>query len=1794
MSDGPDNQDLLSHLPVFLDPSTRPKNFLAKSIKKLGRTASRLNLVATDHAAGHIHTNPTQNARSSTSDADSDHFQAIGYESVTDSVEPTHVKHLPQRSGLTSGQSQKQPWFPVPQLPHRHLSSSESEFSPAGKPQLSRQALLISQIHATTWAPANSALQSANTHEKLAKLHEGIYSNPSNVSASSLSSLDPKQRAPSASDQPLAGSRTAGTQPVLGPPTPFFANGGVKSMTLDDRELMPPPRRSLVALLSTGKKEGTNSAVKSFNIVTSQIKKMPDPEVVDLMFEKLLSVRVFPETSFQNIATLRKWELLLSENETNSSFDLESLTISASLNVKNKRIAAAEADYNYNSFARPEAKFKIRRRRSSNSSRKGSIPNTNSTPKKFFAREGSPQWMVKEIVNDGLSTKGYRKIVKKLESKTGRQWMLEFKKAQGEAALSQVLQKVNSQGYKSNDFIDREQVICQCLRILLTTDLREENEEVFDDDNASIVSTSAKSIARIHGIKSIMLSLVSPSLTTRLIVTEILIYLTHYDKFNYFPHILNGFVSLQDAASEFVKFQPWLNQFETAIDQHLASLKAFSDNGFRDYVVTTLIFVNIMMGKFERASERAATRRELADSRLYEIFDKLTNLKDESVQKQIEDFHMFSSGDSSRMWPNNDVDSWDDQPFASLDDTLDKVRKVARENGYISSVDEPLKTDPITNILLKLTKILSSQDIDHTQRVLSLVDGVLSHIITESSMVSSDSESVLHFTIQKLMDRLESDETARRAVLETLELKGTIGELLKEKQTLEAQMGSDLNELIENLKRENLIYHETSKQHRHQISFLTQNNKRLEDEIAKLKNASAASSGALPLSRLGLISSIYTHGSKGQSIQKALHGSKGGVYVDELEAKLQSQGPRQAALKKSKQVRNLDINRWDQDAGLDVGSGSDTGVFHGRKITRQATPPLEQIFARKERINDSHSTLAGLNSTVEVPSSPQDGVEDKRSHEVGIPAGLPPPPPPPLPPMLQGGPPAPPPPPLPDFAKKGQAGETRPGLLPPPPPPPPPPPLPIHLRNAADSSSTDSTPPPPPPLPNMFGAKGSLPPPPPPPLPGMLKPRSKDLPAPPPLPALFTKNNSTSSLVESPIETPDRPVNTPSSQGQDEEQLPATPSVPVSAELVIRPRAKLKQMHWSKIDDIGNTFWSDISNNDVFNQLHEMGILSDVERAFAAKEVSIKKKAADPASVVKAKTSKLSLLPRDLAQQFGINLHMFSNLSVEELFTKILNCDELILENISVLEFFNSDGLNEIPDSVARNFRPYSVDYRNPKLKAQKEADELERADRIFLEIFNMHDYWKSRSRALLIMQTYKKDYRDLFEKLELLDQATNSIQSSESLKQILGIIRSVGNFMNDYSKQAMGFKLDTLQRLKFMKDESNKLTFLHYVEKIVRNNFAEYGSFVDELAVLNHMRNIAVEQIEADCEEFERSIANVLNSITKGNLSNTEQFHPNDKVLEVILVPIEAAKLKSNMLRAHLKRTIDNFNGLMEHFGENVSDSNSRNTFFDKFATFVTEFKKVHVENVQQEEEERAYQLKKQAIERRDKARRDRAPGSPRKRKSQLGKVSEKKAPGKESTSAVTKSEHAEKAGTTAGKDEEKETKEALDTSIEDEDDSEVDEEDDGDDDEDEDEVDDEDDDEDEDEEDDDGESSPNSDPTSRSIPIDELMRQLKMVHSLRDTARARRPEVNSAPYSASVDNLLDNVDEQAMVLTRQKSYTDYQNVNLLRRRMTTRKKVNGDPASKAEKVDEVMLRAHTMLHELRKKSETENGQEI
>lgn len=139
-----------------------------------------------------------------------------------------------------------------------------------------------------------------------------------------------------------------------------------------------------------------------------------------------------------------------------------------------------------------------------------------------------------------------------------------------------------------------------------------------------------------------------------------------------------------------------------------------------------------------------------------------------------------------------------------------------------------------------------------------------------------------------------------------------------------------------------------------------------------------------------------------------------------------------------------------------------------------------------------------------------------------------------------------------------------------------------------------------------------------------------------------------------------------------------------------------------------------------------------------------------------------------------IALSKYSSLPVSEVVRKIIGCDKDMLDNPAILDFLMKEELNNIPDNLTKSMAPYSKDWTQPdrdQLQRDQDPNELTREDQIFLETcYELHHYWKSRTRALVLTRNMQADYQDLRQKLTQVVEVSDLIKGSESFKGILDV----------------------------------------------------------------------------------------------------------------------------------------------------------------------------------------------------------------------------------------------------------------------------------------------------------------------------------------------------------------------------------------------------------------------------------------
>lgn len=303
----------------------------------------------------------------------------------------------------------------------------------------------------------------------------------------------------------------------------------------------------------------------------------------------------------------------------------------------------------------------------------------------------------------------------------------------------------------------------------------------------------------------------------------------------------------------------------------------------------------------------------------------------------------------------------------------------------------------------------------------------------------------------------------------------------------------------------------------------------------------------------------------------------------------------------------------------------------------------------------------------------------------------------------------------------------------------------------------------------------------------------------------------------------------------------------------------------------------------------------------------------------------------------------------------IIHCDKEVLDNQVVMDFLQKEDMCNLPDNTIKQMAPYSIDWTGPDAKDQsREQDptELTRQDQIYLyTAFELHHYWKSRMRALALTRSFETEYSEISEKIQQVVTVSESLRDSVSLMNVLGLILDIGNYMNDANKQARGFKLSSLARLGMVKDDKNESTLADLVERIVRNQYPEWESFADDIGGVMTVQKVNVEQLQTDARRYVSNIKNIQSSLDSGNLSDPKNFHPQDRVNQIVQRCMKEARRKAEQMELYVDEMMRTYKDIMTFYGEDPTDENARRDFFAKLASFLGEWRRSKEKNMTMEE---------------------------------------------------------------------------------------------------------------------------------------------------------------------------------------------------------------------------------------------------
>ena len=1173
--------------------------------------------------------------------------------------------------------------------------------------------------------------------------------------------------------------------------------------------------------------------------------------------------------------------------------------------------------------------------------------------------DGSPEWYVKRIVDDSITSKQLQSLSVSLRTQP-ISWVKIFIEAQGQIALTNVLMKINRKQAggptpanslsSSEKDLDREYDIVKCLKALM-------NNKYGADD--------ALNHAQIP--VALALCLISPRLTTRRLVSEVMTFLCHCGEGQGHLKVLQSLDQVKSMINENGRFDAWMRIVEVTIDGRgkMGSLVGASEevrsggvgmeNLLMEYAVSTLVLINSFVDAPERDLQlRCHIRAQFIACGIKRILTKMEGFQYDVIDKQIERFRENEAIDYEDLLQREGssmVDSVEGEvkdmtdPMQITDAIMNKIQGTRTQDYFISAMQHML--------------ILRENNSEDRLRMFQLVDSMLSYVAMDRRLPDMDLKQSLNFTVQSLLDKLYTDSEARIAFDEATESRQIAEAALAERDEVASQLAMGADGLVKKLQKQIEEQTEVIEMQSRQVDAL----KSEITELQRLRNQELQRN-ELETRELYLM----LRDAQDVAASRAKNVGKDG----------QEPGPTQGILDRERLMERLERNLertktqfklegkiWGQ-AGpsdrlrelreqMDDPLGDDFQVNAKRQLTnsvmgsvsrsnanRRTRKPVagesaldEQLedeeedevvfekpriveFKRPKMASDQKGALFGemASKFKKVDASDDEGDGD------GVTTG-------PTHPSLESASPKTP---LDETMQDGKFAGA---------PPPPPPPMPSDSNALMPGFTSGAPPPPPPPPPGSIPSTPSMP--------GF----SSTMPPPPPPPP---SSNPLSPASPFPHPIPGAPALPSPQHGH---YLPLSPigPTPTLKHPMMRPKKKLKAFHWDKVDTPEVTVWADTASleakEEKYKELQRKGVLEEVEKLFSAKDIKIL-----GAGSGKGKADKKQIISSDMMRNFNVSMAKFKNQSADEVVRKVIHCDRDVMDNVVIMDFLQREEMCTIPENVSKLMAPYSKDWTGLdaiSTKREQDPSELTREDQIYLQTaFELNHYWKARMRALALTKTYEQDYDDISHKLKQLVEVSESLRDSTSLMSVLALILDIGNYMNDSNKQASGFKLSSLARLGMVKDDKNETTFADLIERIVRNQYSEWEGFVEEISGVIGVSKLNVDQLQTDARKYIENIKNVQSSLDAGNLSDPKKFHPQDRVAQVVQRSMKEARRKAEQMSMFLEETSRAYDEIMQYFGEDNTDDNARRDFFAKLSGFVQEWKKSREKNVGMEDNKR------------------------------------------------------------------------------------------------------------------------------------------------------------------------------------------------------------------------------------------------
>lgn len=422
-----------------------------------------------------------------------------------------------------------------------------------------------------------------------------------------------------------------------------------------------------------------------------------------------------------------------------------------------------------------------------------------------------PIHYVQRILADKLTTDEMKDLWVTLRTEQ-LDWVDAFIDHQGHIAMANVLMnsiyKTAPREHLTKELLEKENSFFKCFRVLSML-----SQGLYEFSTHRLMTDTVAE------------GLFSTKLVTRKMATEIFVCMLEKKNKNRFEavltaldkkfrigqnlHMIQNFKKMPQYFSHLTLeshlkiIQAWLFAVEQTLDGRgkMGSLVGASDefkngggeNAILEYCQWTMVFINHLCSCSDNVNQRMLLRTKLENCGILRIMNKIKLLDYDKVIDQIE------------LYDNNKLDDFNVKLEASnkafnvdLKDPLSLLKNLWE---ICKGTDnEKLLVSLVQHLFLSSSKLIEeNQNPSKLSKQLKLMDSLVTNVSVAST---ADEESNMNMAIQRLYDAMQTDEVARRAILESRTLTKKLEEIQAERDSLSEKLGKAEHGLVGQLENE--------------------------------------------------------------------------------------------------------------------------------------------------------------------------------------------------------------------------------------------------------------------------------------------------------------------------------------------------------------------------------------------------------------------------------------------------------------------------------------------------------------------------------------------------------------------------------------------------------------------------------------------------------------------------------------------------------------------------------------------------------------------------------------------------------------------------------------------------------------------------------------------------------------------------------------------------------------------------------------------------------------------------------